>query len=171
MSTLIAVYNSSGPDGKLRCVGRCDAKCYEAREAHCDCICGGANHGKGAEKAQQQTTEKYTEWLDAYRQEHPVDTVEVPILYDSKSKAAREIARIANLYYKYNHGLINPVRNVKRAHLESGRIGWRITSQTPKGRLTINVNSLSTARALFSTRLPVQLTLPIEEPDNVTPAA
>ena len=41
MTTLIAVHNSEG------CVGRCDAKCYEAHEPDCDCICGGGNHGVG----------------------------------------------------------------------------------------------------------------------------
>ncbi|MDB5910628.1 MAG: hypothetical protein JWP34_4742 [Massilia sp.] len=45
MTTLIAVYNSSG------CVGRCDAHCYNAKEKECDCICGGANHGAGLERA------------------------------------------------------------------------------------------------------------------------
>jgi hypothetical protein len=35
MVTLIS-YQSSGGDQ-----GRCDAKCYDAREPDCDCICGG----------------------------------------------------------------------------------------------------------------------------------
>ena len=39
MTTLIAVYDNDG------CKGRCDARCYEAREPHCDCVCGGRNHG------------------------------------------------------------------------------------------------------------------------------
>lgn len=50
MATIIAVYNSSG------CVGRCDAKCYEAREPTCECICGGANHGAGYDRAVENTT-------------------------------------------------------------------------------------------------------------------
>lgn len=33
------------PDGSF--VGRCDARCYNAKHPECDCICGGANHGKG----------------------------------------------------------------------------------------------------------------------------
>lgn len=44
MSTLIAVYISSG------CVGRCDAKCYDATEDECGCICGGASHGAGKQQ-------------------------------------------------------------------------------------------------------------------------
>lgn len=28
-------------------VGRCDAKCYNAKGPDCHCICGGANHGVG----------------------------------------------------------------------------------------------------------------------------
>lgn len=49
MTTLIAVYNSVG------CVGRCDAKCYDAIHQHCDCICGGMNHGAGRLRAAANT--------------------------------------------------------------------------------------------------------------------
>jgi hypothetical protein len=62
MSTLIAVYNSEG------CVGRCDAKCYEAKEPACDCICRGANHGAGLTKAMENTRELADEWLEAYEE-------------------------------------------------------------------------------------------------------
>jgi hypothetical protein len=27
--------------------GRCDAKCHNATEPHCDCMCGGRYHGAG----------------------------------------------------------------------------------------------------------------------------
>jgi hypothetical protein len=47
--TLIAVYTSDG------CEGRCDAKCYNATEPACDCICGGANHGAGLAQAIDNT--------------------------------------------------------------------------------------------------------------------
>jgi len=40
--TLVSVYNSGG------CVGRCDAKCHDAKAAKCACVCGGACHGKGS---------------------------------------------------------------------------------------------------------------------------
>jgi hypothetical protein len=49
MATLIAVYNSEG------LVGRCDAKCYNAADSECVCICGGANHGAGYDKAVTST--------------------------------------------------------------------------------------------------------------------
>ena len=49
MTTLIAVYNNDG------CKGRCDARCYEACEPHCDCVCGGRNHGAGLERAVENT--------------------------------------------------------------------------------------------------------------------
>jgi DNA (cytosine-5)-methyltransferase 1 len=51
MTTLIAVYDSDG------CVGRCDARCYEAQEPECDCICGGRNHGAGLQRALENTAE------------------------------------------------------------------------------------------------------------------
>ncbi len=49
MATLLS-YNSSGGDS-----GRCDAKCYDATSAPCDCICGGRNHGVGETRAIEQT--------------------------------------------------------------------------------------------------------------------
>lgn len=61
MATLIAVYNSEG------CVGRCDARCYNAKHENCNCICGGANHGKGLAKAIDNTREMVDQWLDDYR--------------------------------------------------------------------------------------------------------
>jgi hypothetical protein len=54
VSTLIAVYNSEG------CVGRCDAKCYEAAAGDCHCICGGKNHGAGRQQA-ERNVRQYTE--------------------------------------------------------------------------------------------------------------
>lgn len=49
MPTLISVHNSNG------CVGRCDAKCYNALRPECDCICGGLNHGVGLYEAIENT--------------------------------------------------------------------------------------------------------------------
>ena len=39
MATLTAVYSSEG------CIGRCDARCYEAYDRRRTCICGGRKHG------------------------------------------------------------------------------------------------------------------------------
>lgn len=60
MPTLIAVYNSD------RCVGRCDAKCYNATEPHCDCICGGKNRGAGYKQAADNTRELADQWVEKY---------------------------------------------------------------------------------------------------------
>lgn len=54
MTTLMAAYKSDGT-----CIGRCDAKCYNAKGSTCHCIYGGRNHGAGFAKAQKQTTEKF----------------------------------------------------------------------------------------------------------------
>jgi hypothetical protein len=64
MSTMIAAYNSDG------CIGRCDAKCYNATTPDCDCICGGANHGVGRKQAQENTEALAESWMEAYRQQH-----------------------------------------------------------------------------------------------------
>ncbi len=61
MATLIAVYTSKG------CVGRCDAKCYSASTPDCDCICGGANHGCGKDKAIEQTRDMVETWVEEYK--------------------------------------------------------------------------------------------------------
>jgi hypothetical protein len=60
MATLIAVYNSDG------CVGRCDAKCYEAFTSECDCVCGGLNHGAGLFKAADNTRDLADSWIKEY---------------------------------------------------------------------------------------------------------
>lgn len=63
--TLLAVYNSDG------CVGRCDAKCYDAECKDCDCICGGANHGAGKAQAIANTRELAESWVKNWNDEHP----------------------------------------------------------------------------------------------------
>ena len=67
MSTLIAVYDSEG------CVGRCDAKCYDAEHPGCDCICGGSNHGVGRARAIDNTREQVRDWLDENAQRRGLD--------------------------------------------------------------------------------------------------
>lgn len=69
--TLISVHNSSG------CVGRCDARCYDAKEPACHCICGGSNHGAGEKQALENTQELAEEWIDKWKQEHPEDLVKI----------------------------------------------------------------------------------------------
>jgi len=59
--TLIARYASEG------CVGRCDAKCYNAEEDECDCICGGANHGAGIQTAMDNTRAYAESWVEKAR--------------------------------------------------------------------------------------------------------
>jgi len=61
MAILIEVRNGSG------IVGRCDARCYDAKSPHCDCICGGANHGKGKEAATENAKKHGHEWLETAR--------------------------------------------------------------------------------------------------------
>ena len=58
MTALIAAYTGDG------CVGRCDAKCYNAWEPECDCICQGRNHGAGKQQAIDNTRELAESWLE-----------------------------------------------------------------------------------------------------------
>ncbi len=81
MTTLIAVYNSEG------CVGRCDARCYDAAEPDCDCICVGRNHGAKKERALGNTRELAESWpgrarangRDISRAELAVDAIHQPL--------------------------------------------------------------------------------------------
>ena len=57
MTTLISWQSTGGE------AGRCDAKCYDAREPDCDCICGRRNHGAGREQALDNTRDLAQEWL------------------------------------------------------------------------------------------------------------
>lgn len=71
MTTLIAVYNSDG------CVGRCDAKCYDARPgSSCDCVCGGANHAVGRAQAEANSMAMVARMVSDYREAHPELTIE-----------------------------------------------------------------------------------------------
>lgn len=79
MATLISVYNSEG------CVGRCDARCYDASEPDCDCICGGMNHGKGQKQAESNTAEHAKRMLEAYEDRKGLQGTEaqLPLLFAS----------------------------------------------------------------------------------------
>jgi hypothetical protein len=65
MTTMIAAYDSDG------CIGRCDARCYNATTPDCHCICGGKNHGAGQKQAMANTQELAEQWIEAYGQQHP----------------------------------------------------------------------------------------------------
>lgn len=61
MTVLIAVYNGD------ECIGRCDARCYDAEEEACECICGGKNHGTGKQQALDNTRDQAESWLEQAR--------------------------------------------------------------------------------------------------------
>lgn len=73
MTTLIAVYNSEG------CQGRCDAKCYEAQEPECTCVCGGKNHGAGLQQALDNTREYVETWIAHYAKKNGIDVTKVEL--------------------------------------------------------------------------------------------
>lgn len=76
MATLIAVYTSDG------CVGRCDAKCYNAADQSCDCVCGGMNHGAGRDAAMQQTKDHFGRWLETYTEQRGLDKWQATVFGD-----------------------------------------------------------------------------------------
>lgn len=76
MTTLIALYNRHG------CVGRCDEKCYKAKNETCTCICGGINHGVGLAKAALNIEENLQELLDSAKQFHTLSRMTFPLGHD-----------------------------------------------------------------------------------------
>lgn len=84
--TLIAVYNSEG------CVGRCDARCYDATSPDCDCICGGKNHGAGVKTATANTQQMAEQWIDKYTKTNgPAKEWKVPAKYPT-GKTTNQLA-------------------------------------------------------------------------------
>lgn len=59
MATLIRVFENG------KCIGRCDASCYNAKHEKCVCCCGGRNHGKGLDAAIENTREMLDELVGA----------------------------------------------------------------------------------------------------------
>lgn len=57
MTTLICYRKSNG-----KIIGRCDARCYNAKGTKCTCICGGKNHGIGLKAALERTRNYYPGW-------------------------------------------------------------------------------------------------------------
>lgn len=73
MTTLIAVYR-----GK-EIIGRCDARCYDARSTTCKCVCHGANHGAGYARALHLTQENGERWLIRYLEERHLTRDQVTV--------------------------------------------------------------------------------------------
>lgn len=63
MATLMTFKSASGISG------RCDSKCYDARQEACDCCCGGRNHGAGFAKAFKNTIEHFDLMVEAAKKE------------------------------------------------------------------------------------------------------
>jgi hypothetical protein len=61
VTALIAIYTGDG------CIGRCDAKCYNAWGPECHCVCQGVNHGAGRQEAIENTRELGESWLEQAR--------------------------------------------------------------------------------------------------------
>ena len=77
MTTLIS-YQSSGGDQ-----GRCDARCYDAQEPDCDCICSGRNHGAGKQQAIENTRDLAQSWIDRTRA-NGQDVTDVQLALDAQ---------------------------------------------------------------------------------------
>jgi hypothetical protein len=73
MTTLIAVYTSQG------CIGRCDARCYEATHPECTCVCGGRNHGKGRTQSITNTRHQAQRWIADDTRAHDLHDIRAEI--------------------------------------------------------------------------------------------
>ena len=73
MATLIAAYRGN------EMIGRCDARCYDARSTLCKCVCYGANHGAGYARALAQTQRHGQRWLERYLEERNLSRDQVTV--------------------------------------------------------------------------------------------
>jgi hypothetical protein len=60
MPALITVHYGNGESR------RCDANCYDAKAPDCHCICGGANHGVGFQRAAENVVKSADELIKKY---------------------------------------------------------------------------------------------------------
>lgn len=68
MATLIHEISSGGRQR------RCDANCYNAKTPKCDCVCGGANHGKGLVQALRGQAQRFGKGVVKHTTSDPVDS-------------------------------------------------------------------------------------------------
>jgi ribosome-associated translation inhibitor RaiA len=76
---------------------RCDAKCYNATGAECECICGGLNHGEGLRKAKDISEfgdwpPEVQVWKDIVFQEELEELV-IPELEEALKKLQRSLRK------------------------------------------------------------------------------
>ncbi|KKN23246.1 hypothetical protein LCGC14_0906910 [marine sediment metagenome] len=78
MTTLLALYNRHG------CVGRCDAKCFNAKTDICTCVCGGMNHSVGLAMAYKNTQDHCQELIDGAKKFHTLSRITFPLGIDQQ---------------------------------------------------------------------------------------
>jgi hypothetical protein len=97
VTTVIAVYDSEG------CVGRCDFRCHYAKGSHCDCICGGVNHGAGLDEAIRNNYEKIgltREDLERFAAAHQLDPADLFAVDRVAIKSNAKAKRIARMHLR-----------------------------------------------------------------------
>lgn len=78
MTTMISVHRSgAGPEGQAGCIGRCDAKCHDAKKVNCNCVCGGWNHGAGELQAIVNTEANFKTMAIKNRERFPSVKIKV----------------------------------------------------------------------------------------------
>jgi len=66
----------------------CTAECYNATTPHCNCSCGGKNHGVGVEEAARNTIYATARWLE---NAHATDVQQLEALAHT-ARALRQVA-------------------------------------------------------------------------------
>lgn len=108
MTTLLSVYSST-----RGCVGFCDKRCYdgmlpsrlkEPRRNACICICGGANHGMGEERARRNIERGAgltPEALEAFAKERGLDVKDLVVLDRTRLSSKYTAARFADRFQNF----------------------------------------------------------------------
>lgn len=71
MTTLIKITTSHGLGNQ------CDARCYNATNDRCACVCGGANHGVGFAKACENTRKLHESMVESFVEQGNIADYEV----------------------------------------------------------------------------------------------
>lgn len=81
--TLMSVYAGNGD-----IAGRCDARCYDATEFECHCVCFGRNHGKGLSVATTLTVANSGRWIKAFARDSRLAIHEAEVFGESLRQSA-----------------------------------------------------------------------------------
>jgi len=86
MATILKVGTGGGY------VGRCDARCHEAKNPKCDCVCGGRYHGALLQGPQElaKRLQRDNQWTLDGVEEGDIDNAQTPLFAEERLPNIKE---------------------------------------------------------------------------------